>query len=109
MVDINLIKRWKISETLLKQAHRLLPTPSSSAEKQFQALEKEFLSCIDNNEHEFALDKLEELGELVSPRGGFWKYLILAAENLDLHKRIPYFQKKFEEAITRMSEKPDDA
>jgi len=45
---------------------------------------------------------LQELGEIVAPRGGFWKDLIRAAENLGLSKRLPYFEEKFREALSRL-------
>jgi len=77
-----LFKRWKVSETLLKRAHAALPRPES-------------------DEHELALDTLEELGDLVATRGGFWKDLMRAAENMTLLDRIPKLQKKFDDALAR--------
>ena len=91
-------KRWKISEILLKRAHSALPRPNTQAEEQFHALEQAFVEYLEHNEHELALDMLQELGELVAPRGGFWKDLVRAAENMELPKRIPYFEKKFDQA-----------
>jgi hypothetical protein len=93
-------KRWKVSETLLKQAHSGLPRPEDDAE--FSALEKEFTEYLDHNEHELALNVLEELGDLVETRGGFWKDLMRAAENMELVHRIPEFKKKFDEALSRL-------
>src|SRR5262249_5139442 len=95
-------KRWKISETLLKRAHAALPSPDTKAEGRFRALEKEFLEYLDHNEHELALDMLEEMGDLVTPRGGFWKDLIRAAENMNLLNRIPDFESKFQQALSRL-------
>ena len=51
MADVALVKRWKISEALLKRAHRALPRPDKNAEEQFRALEKEFLEYLEHNEH----------------------------------------------------------
>ena len=101
-MNIALIKRWKISETLLKRAHEALPRLNSESERG-AALEKEFTEYLQHNEHELALDALEELGGLTAPRGGFWKDLIRAAENMELTHRIPRFQQKFNEAIARLS------
>jgi hypothetical protein len=98
-------KRWKISEVLLKRAHRALPRPAREQREQFAALETEFEEYLEHNEHELALDTLQELGELVSPRGGFWKDLMRAAENMELLQRLPYFEKKFNEALSRLSSK----
>ena len=105
MADIVQVKRWKISETLLKRAHHALPRPEKKEEEQFSVLEKEFFAYLEHNEHELALDMLQELGELVAPRGGFWKDLIRAAENMGLSSRTPYFEKMFHEALTCLQPK----
>jgi hypothetical protein len=98
-------KRWKISETLLKHAHSALPRPNMKAEEQFRALEKAFLEYLDHNEHELALDMVQDMGELVAPRGGFWKDLVRVAENMGLLNRIPYFESKFHQALSRHQSK----
>jgi len=98
-------KRWKINETLLKRAHAALPSPDTNAKEQFRALEKALLEYLEHNEHELALDKLEEMAGLVEPRGGFWKDLIRVAENMNLLNRIPYFESKFQQALSRLQSK----
>jgi len=98
-------KRWKISETLLKRAHCALPRPAVKAEEQFRALEKALLEYLEHNEHELALDMLQEMGEVVAPRGGFWKDLVRAAENMGLSNRIPYFESKFQQALLHQQSK----
>jgi len=95
-----LFKRWKISETLLKQAHAALPQPEN-ADSAYVGLETQFTDYMEHNEHGLALDTLVELGDLVVPRGGFWKDLIRAAENMDLPDRIPELQKRFDETPAR--------
>jgi hypothetical protein len=105
MSDVELFKRRKISEALLKSAHRALPQPTREQQGRFDALEKDFEEHLNHNKHELALDKLQELGELASPRGGFWKDLIRAAENMLLVNRIPHLEKKFNEALSRLSSK----
>ena len=105
MADVALFKRWKISEALLNRAHRALPRPDKSAEDQFGALEKQFFEYLTHNEHELALDMLQEAGDLVAPRGGFWKDLIRAAENMGLSKRIPYFESRFQDALSQLQRK----
>ena len=95
---------WRI-EALLKRAHRALPPPTQEQQKRFAALETEFEEYLKHNEHELALDKLQELGELLSPRGGFWKDLMRAAENMELSQRTVYLEKKFKEALSRLSSK----
>ena len=95
-----LVKRWKISETLLKRAHAALPRPEND-DPTFFELERQFTEYVEHNEHGLALDALEELGDLVAPRGRFWKDLMRAAENMTLLDRIPKLQKKFHEALAR--------
>ena len=102
MADVGLVTRWKISEALLRRAHEALPPPQEYAQEQFITLEKEFLEYLEHNEHELALDMLQELGGLVQPRGGFWKDLIRAAENMELPNRIPFFEREFREALSRL-------
>lgn len=98
---IALWKRWKVSEALLRSAHRALPREKEKEER-FRFLEREFLEYLEHNEHELALDMMQELGELSAPRGGFWKDLIRAAENMELHHRVPYLQRQFDEALARL-------
>ena len=105
MTDVALLKRWKVSETLLKRAHRALPRPEQKAEQQFRSLERQFLEYLEHNEHELALNVLQEIGEVVAPRGGFWKDLVRASENMGLWKRIPHFETKFHEALSRLQPK----
>lgn len=95
-----LFKRWKISETLLQQADAALPRPEN-ADSAFEGLETQFTEYMEHNEHGLALDTLVELGDLVVPRGGFWKDLIRAAENMELSDRIPELQKRFDETPAR--------
>jgi hypothetical protein len=105
MADAALFKRWKISEALLKRAHRALPRPTQEQQERFADLETEFEEYLEHNEHELALNKLEELGELVSPRGGFWKDLMRAAENMEQLQRVTYLEKKFHEALSCLKSK----
>ena len=103
MTDPALFKRWKVSEALLKRAHAALPHPEKKDEEQFRALEGEFIEYLEHNEHELALDMVQQLGELVLPRGGFWKDLIRAAEYMELSQRVPYFQQKYHESLSRLT------
>jgi hypothetical protein len=104
MADAALIKRWKTSEKLLKRANSALPRPGKDNELAFLKLEKNFFDFLDHNEHELALDMLEGLGELVTPRGGFWKDMIRASENMGLPARVPYFETQFAKALTKLPE-----
>jgi len=100
MADAAFYKRWKVSEALLRRAHGVLPRPVG--EGCLRSLQKKFFEYLEHNEHELALDMLQELGELARPRGGFWKDLVRAAENMGLSQRVPYFEKKFHEALLRL-------
>jgi hypothetical protein len=108
MVDPRLLKRWEISESLLQRAHRMLPYPDADVEEEFQAIENEFLCYIEHNEHGLALDMLQRLGELALPRGEFWRDLIQAAQNMELHQLVPYYEKKHAEAVACMPGESED-
>jgi len=60
------------------------------------------LNNLEHNEHELALDTLGDMGELVAPRGGFWKDLIRAAENMALRNRIAYLETKFQQSHSHL-------
>jgi hypothetical protein len=95
MSDPKLVKSWKITEALLERARRALPV---GHEQEYAALLTQYHEFLEHNELELALDILEELGHLISARGGFWRDLERAAENMGLADRLPAFRKAFSEA-----------
>jgi hypothetical protein len=95
MADPELIKRWKITETLLRRARHALPEKPHGEQAALLARYQEYL---DHNELELALDALEELGHLLSAHGGFWRDLERAAENMGLSDRLPALRKAFSDA-----------
>lgn len=78
----------------------MLPESEKDAEE-FHRLDREFVSYIEHNEHELALDMLEEMAEIAPTRGGFWKDLIRAAENMELFARVPRLRQGFDAALSR--------
>jgi hypothetical protein len=98
MPDARLVKNWKITETLLKRARRALPDIPADHEHECAAHLAQYRKFLEHNEFELALDRLEELGHLVSARGGFWRDLERAAENMGLIDRLPALRKAFSEA-----------
>jgi len=98
MASPELIKRWKVTESLLERARRELPDFPAHHEKQRAALLAEYREFLDHNELGLAFDILEQLGHLVPVRGGFWRDLELAAENMGLVDRLPALRKAFSEA-----------
>ena len=103
MRDPQSLKRWKVSQTLLRRAHDALPRLAENPKSSL--LERTSFEYLENNEFGLALDVLEELGELALPRGGFWKDMIRAAENMELADRVPRFQKKFDQALLSLLER----
>jgi hypothetical protein len=81
MADVELRKRWMISRTLLERARRALPV---SAKQKYVAQLARYDEFLEHNEFELALDALEEIGHIVACRGGFWRDLERAAENMRL-------------------------
>jgi len=103
MSSLHLRKIWKVSDTLLRRAREALPPPNKKSQIQFDRFDGHFREYLDHNEHELALDMLEEMGQLVPSRGGFWKDLERAARNMELEGRIPFFEEQFATAIRRIS------
>jgi len=101
MTTPELWKRWKVTEAHLRSAQRALPEPPSEVAAEFERLLSEFSSFLDHNELELALDMLQELGELVACRGGFWRDLERAAESMSLSNRMPYFRTRFEQSTPK--------
>jgi hypothetical protein len=96
MSDAKLAKNWKVTETLLERARHALP---AHHEQEYAALLTQYREFLEHNELELALDILEELGHLISARGGFWRDLERAAENMGLTGRLPALRKAFSEAL----------
>ena len=75
MTSPELWKRWKVTEAHLEHARGLLPPPSSDVASEYERLLSEYQSFLEHNELELALDMLQELGDLVPCRGGYWRSL----------------------------------
>jgi len=99
MTDANLLKSWKITETLLESARRALPASTETHEQEYATLLGRYREALEHNELELALDMLEAFGHLVSCRGGFWRDLERAAENMGLVERLPALRKSFTDAL----------
>ena len=78
--------------------------PNESVKEEFERLDAQFFDMLEHNEHELALDMLEEIGWITQPRGGFWKDLIRAATNMKLEGRIPRLKAEFDKALARIKE-----
>ena len=100
MVDPKLLKSWKTTEALLERARRALLAVSGQDELERLAILARYYEFLEHNELELALDTLEELGHLVGCRGGFWRDLERAAENMGLVERLPALRKNFSDGIT---------
>jgi len=104
MTSPRLWKTWKVSDALLRRARLALPNPDAESKGEFTKLDKQFAEMLDHNEHELALDLIEEMGLIAQPRGGFWKDLERAAENMELEDRIPRIRSQFDKALARIKE-----
>ena len=99
MSDVELVKSWKITETLLQRARQALPDLPAHHEQECAALLAQYRKFLEHDELELAPDILEELGHLISARGEFWRDLERAAENMGLVDRLPALRKAFSEAL----------
>jgi hypothetical protein len=102
MADAKLEKSWIITETLLKRARRALPDPSEQHEQEFATLLAQYREFLEHNEFGLALDTLEELGHLMPCRGGFWRDLERAADNMGLVDKLPALREAFSDALERL-------
>jgi len=102
MTSPQLWKTWKVSDALLRRARVALPNPDAESKEEFARLDGQFAEMLDHNEHELALDFIEEMGLIAQPRGGFWKDLERAAENMELVDRIPRIRSEFDKALSRI-------
>ena len=91
-------RQLEIEESHLERARGLLPPSPPELAADYQRLISEYRSCLDHHELELALDMLQELGDLVPCRGGYWRNLERAAKVMDLNARIPYLRRRFEQS-----------
>jgi hypothetical protein len=54
----------------------------------------EYQGFLDHNELELALDELEAVGEATKSDRHFWKFLLLAAENMSLSRHAARYREK---------------
>ena len=85
MIDERLLKRWKITRTLLSEAAKQL-----SAADGF-ALYEEY---IEHNELELALSTLEDLAKHTPVDSAFWRNLKRAADVMGLRERSMAFRQQ---------------
>ncbi|HUQ26970.1 MAG TPA: hypothetical protein VM051_00165 [Usitatibacter sp.] len=55
-----------------------------------------FEDCLRQNEMEFALDELEDLGLTCHPVAEFWKHLMYAADNMGLTERAAEYKQRMQ-------------
>jgi hypothetical protein len=99
MENVNLQKSWNVTATLLERARRVLPAPAGEQVQTYASLLGEYQNFLEHNELGLAFDTLERLGRLVSCRGGFWRDLERAAENMGLVDRLPSIRKAFSDSL----------
>jgi len=102
MTSPRLWKTWRVSDSLLRSARSALPDAPEQHRKEFADFDSQFAEMLENNEHELALDFLQEMAGLVQTKGGFWKQLEQAAVNMDLDDRVPFFRSEFNKALLTM-------
>ena len=91
---MELWKQHRITTAHLRHARRRLELPKPTPDRVKERLAW-FDEYLHHNELELALDVLEEIGDLVPCRGGYWRDLERAAESMGLEERVPYFREQF--------------
>ena len=101
MENAELQKRWKVTETLLERARQAWPEPTTKVDEEYRRTMAHYSEMLAHDELGLAFEALEEIGRLVEPRGGFWRDLERAAENMGLTDAIPRLRAKYKEALAR--------
>jgi hypothetical protein len=100
MIDPELAKQWKETQSFLEQARQLLPSNfhQSGGDAGLSPL-ADFEKYLAANELELALDELASLGEANSEScpGRFWRSLEEAALSMKLNDRADRFGRRFRE------------
>lgn len=103
MIDPDLAKRHKATQSLLEQARQLMLSSIRQGDPSIgdggvSAL-ADFEKYLGANELELALDELESLGEINVQDccGEFWLSLERAALSMELNDRAAQFQDRFRE------------
>lgn len=105
MTNPKLDKTWGVARAHLRHARNERPEPQPDHKDEFERLPDEHHALLNQNELELALDRLEEIGNIVPCRVDFWEDLEPAAEIMNLHHRVPYFRKQFSAAMDRLGDK----
>ncbi len=87
-------RNWAVTSKHLSAARALLRDDIPTAPD--GATLKGFEDCLRQNEMEFALDELEDLGLACHPVAEFWRHLMYAAENMALTERAAEFKQRMQ-------------
>ena len=99
MADPLLIKRWKVTETLLQRARR----HAIAANPDVAAVLGQFDELLKNNELGLALDELSAIGLTSSCRGSFWRTMERAALVMKETEKANEFRQRFEAMLAEDS------
>jgi hypothetical protein len=94
-MDVEMVKRWRSTETVLERARLALPQPEHEVRAEFDQAISVYQEYLSHNELGLAFESLKGAAELVPSRGAVWKDLIRAAEFMELNDEIPYLEKRF--------------
>lgn len=97
-----------ISEALLGRARYALVCDPETLQEEFDRLDRDYAEALQANEHELALNALEDMGLLVYPRGRFWRDMERAALNMQLIERAAFFRSEFHKTRAPKPAPPQD-
>jgi hypothetical protein len=98
-VNVDLRKRWKVTEALFNRAILGLPTLSPTERVAVDGLIVEAREFLAHNELGLALDDIAAAAALAPCRGRVWRDLERAAEVMGLPERASEFHARFLAAI----------
>ena len=84
-----------MTSVLLERANRSIPDCAGEDSQRLVELRVQFREYLDHSELELALDVLQEIGEIMQCRGGFWRDLERAASAMKLEERAQRLHERF--------------
>ena len=102
MTDPRLVKSWRATDAMLKQASEFLLEPS-----RFKLPERalvEFENYLVVNELELAMLELESIAREHGAKSGFWRRIQKAARQMDLHDKVDEYEAEFHRALSDSNE-----
>ncbi len=102
MADLSVVKNWKVTEALLRQAADFLLDPQEFNIPERSLAEQQDWSDI--KELELAMLELGAVARKCGAKSGFWRRLQKAARQMDLQDKVAEYESEFQCALAESNE-----